>query len=439
MDPSTIQDRPVDLLCDLLRFDTTNPPGHEAPCIAYIARLLEAAGVPVTLLARDPDRPNLLARLRGTGAAPPILLYGHVDVVPTAGQSWTRPPFAGEVGDGCVWGRGALDMKGGVAMLVAAFLRLRAAGAAPAGDVVLAVLSDEEAGGDAGARYLVETHAGMFAGIRYALGEFGGFPLDVAGRRFYPIQVSEKQLCTTRLVVRGPGGHGALRMRGGAMAALARVLHQLDAQPLPVHVLPVVRQMIETMVGALPAPIGTLLSELTDPATADRALTRIGPLAALFDPMLRHMANATMVQGGTKVNVIPGEITLDLDGRLLPGFTPDDLVAELRAIVGDGPEITIVRYDPGSGAPDLGLFDLLGQVLKDADPDARPIPFLLPAVTDGRHFARLGIQTYGFTPMQLPPAFNFLQTIHAADERIPIEALEFGTRAIAGAVTRYRG
>jgi acetylornithine deacetylase/succinyl-diaminopimelate desuccinylase-like protein len=436
-DHPTIQDRPAELLRDLLRFDTTNPPGNEAPCIAYVAQLLRAAGIDFGLLGRTAERPNLLARLRGAGAVPPILIYGHVDVVPTDGQRWSHPPFAGDVADGQLWGRGALDMKGGVAMMLAAFLRLRAAGIQPAGDVVLAVLSDEEAGGNDGAKFLVETHPERFSGIRYAIGEFGGFTLHVGGRRFYPIQVTEKQMCTVRLTVRGPGGHGAIRMQGGAMARLARMLHALDERRLPVHVLPAVRRMCETMAAAVPEPLSGALRALPDPLRTDAMLGQIGPLGALFDPMFHHMANATIVRGGGKVNVIPSEITVDLDGRLLPGFTPDDLFAELRAVVGPEPEIDLVRYDPGAGEPDMALFQMLGDVLRAADPDGIPIPFLLPAVTDGRFFSRLGIQTYGFTPMRLPPAFQFLQTIHAADERIPVEAVEFGTRAIVDALTRY--
>ncbi|MDE3154920.1 MAG: M20/M25/M40 family metallo-hydrolase [Acidobacteriota bacterium] len=432
-----MQDRPADLLGDLIRFDTTNPPGHEAACIAYVRGLLEAAGLDCVLLARTPERPNLLTRLRGAGAAPPLLVYGHVDVVPTEGQRWSHPPFAGDVADGFLWGRGALDMKGGVAMMLAAVLQLQAAGVRPAGDVVLAVLSDEEAGGNEGAKFLVEEHAGRFAGIRYALGEFGGFTLSVGGRRFYPIQVSEKQLCTLRITVRGAGGHGAFRTQGGAMARIARVLLALDEAPLPVHVLPSVRRMCETMAAAVDEPLAGALRALVEPATTDRALAQIGPLAALFDPMFHHVANATMVRGGVKINVIPSEVAIDLDGRLLPGFGPDDLVAELRARLGPEPEIDLVRYDQGAGEPDMGLFDLLGGVLRAADRGAIPIPFLLPAVTDGRFFSRLGIQTYGFTPMQLPAGFNFLQTIHAADERIPLDAVEFGTRAIRAALEAY--
>lgn len=436
--PATPDQRPAALLQALLRFDTTNPPGNEGACIAFIAGLLREAGLPPTILAKDPARPNLLARLPGTGAAPPLLLYGHVDVVTTAGQAWRHPPFAGQVADGYVWGRGALDMKGGVAMLLAAVLRARAEGAPPPGDVLLALVSDEEAGGDCGAKFLVEEHADRFAGVRYALGEFGGFTLHLGGRRFYPVQVAEKQLCWLRATVRGPGGHGALPRRGGAMAGLARLLRRLDRRRLPVHVTPVVRQTLATMAAATAGPTRLLLRQLLNPRLTDRVLGLMGERGRAFDPLLHHTVNATIVRGGEQINVIPSAITVELDGRLLPGYGPADLLKELRRVVGRRVEIDVVRYDPGPAAPDLGLFATLAGVLRELDPAGIPVPLLLAGVTDGRFFARLGIQTYGFLPMRLPADFDFAASIHAADERIPVEAVDFGADAIYRALQRVR-
>ncbi len=223
-----IDQHPVELLQQLLRFDTTNPPGNEAACMTFMKRLLTDAGIDTTILARTPDRPNLIARLPSQGTAPPLLLYGHVDVVTTANQTWRYPPFDGTIAEGYVWGRGALDMKGGVAMLLAAVLRAKAEGLTLPGDVVLCLLSDEEAGGDHGAKYLVEQHGALFEIMRYALGEFGGFTLHIGKRRFYPIMVAEKQVCWLRATVRGPGGHGSLPIRGGTMAKLAHLLDQVD-------------------------------------------------------------------------------------------------------------------------------------------------------------------------------------------------------------------
>ena len=436
-DRATLYQRPAALLQALLRFDTTNPPGNEGACIAFIDGLLREAGLATTILAKDPARPNLLARLPGAGDAPPLLLYGHVDVVTTAGQTWRYPPFEGREADGYVWGRGALDMKGGVAMMLAAVLRARAEGLTPPGDVLLAILSDEEDGGDYGARYLVEEHADRFAGVRYALGEFGGFSLHIGGRRFYPIQVAEKQVCSLRLTVRGPGGHGSLPMRGGAMAQLARLLTRLDRRRLPVHVTPVARRFLETIAAASGQPTRLFLRQLLNPRLTDRVLDLLGERGKAFDPLLHHTVNATIVRGGEKINVCPSEVSVELDGRLLPGYGPDDLIAELRAIVGGGVEIEVIRHDPGPPEPDLGLFDTLAGVLREADPEGIPVPLLLAAVTDGRFFARLGIQTYGFLPMRLPADFNFSASIHAADERIPVEAVACGAEAIYRALQRF--
>ncbi len=433
----TIYKRPAELLQNLIRFDTTNPPGNEAECITYINGLLTEAGFETTLLAKSSNRPNLIARLQGRGTAPPLLLYGHVDVVTTANQKWTHPPFEGKIVDGCVWGRGALDMKGGVAMMLAALLRAKAEGLTPAADIVLAMVCDEEAGGDYGVKYLVEEHPEQFEGIRYALGEFGGFPLYVGPRKFYLVQVAEKQICFIKATVRGPGGHGSLPMRGGAMAKLARLLQRLDQHRLPVHITPVARQMVEAMASALPFPLGIVLRQLVNPILTDTVLNLLGEKGRMFESLFHNTVNATMVHGGEKVNVIPSEITVALDGRLLPGYTPDDLIAELRPIIGDEVELELVRHDPGPAEPDMGMFDLLAGILREADPDGIPMPLLLSGTTDARFFSRLGIQTYGYTPMNLPPEFNFAQLAHAADERIPVDAVDFGANAIYKVLQRY--
>lgn len=430
-DPRTaMYQRPVELLQQLIRFDTTNPPGNERDCVLYIRDLLANAGIASTILARDPQRPNLVARLPGRGQAPAILFQGHVDVVTTAGQQWTRDPFAGQVADGWVWGRGALDMKAGVAMMLTALLRGRAEGLTPPGDVVLAVLADEENFGDYGARFLVEQHPEVFAGVRYAIGEFGGFTLYAGGKRFYPIQVAEKQVCIMRLTVRGEGGHGSLPVRGGAMARLGWALARLDRQRLPVHVTPVVRDMLGGMAGALGGMQRLLLSLMLNPAFTNRILDRLGEKSRMFDALLHNTASPTVIHASDKVNVIPAEVVVELDCRLLPGRGPDEVQAELRQLLGPDAGLEVARFDPYPHRADMGLFDTLAGILRRADPEGVPIPLLLPGVTDGRFFARLGIQPYGFTPMQLPPDFAFTAAIHGADERIPTDALRFGSDAL---------
>jgi acetylornithine deacetylase/succinyl-diaminopimelate desuccinylase-like protein len=426
----------VELLRELIRFDTTNPPGNEAACIDFVRAQLEEAGCRTETYAKDPARPNLVSRLAG-GSAPPLLLQGHVDVVTTVGQQWTHPPFEGVLEDGFVWGRGALDMKAGVAMLVHAFLRAKQSGIDLPGDLVLVVLADEEHGGDLGARFLVDEHPELFEGMRYALGEFGGFTLHAGGRRFYPIQVAEKQICWLRATVRGPGGHGAMVNRGGAAARLGQLLSDLDRTRLPVHVTPVVRESIERIAEALPRPHAAVMRSLLKPRLTDGALRLLGAQGALFEPMLRNTVNATIVRGGEKINVVPSEIELELDGRALPGMSPEQLIAELHDAVGSDIEVELVRHDPGPAAPDLGLFETLAGVIRELDPEGIPVPLLQIGVTDGRFFTRAGVQTYGFLPMRLPEGFAFTKLIHAADERIPVDALEFGAEAVWRAVQRF--
>jgi acetylornithine deacetylase/succinyl-diaminopimelate desuccinylase-like protein len=430
---------PVELLRDLLRFDTTNPPGAERECVEHVRDLLSAAGIDSELYALDPERPNLIARLPGNDGGSPLLLYGHVDVVPTAGQRWTHPPFGGELIDGVVWGRGALDMKTGVAMIITSFLRAKAEGAVPPGGLVLGVLSDEEAGGDFGAKFLAREHPEALAGIRHAIGEVGGVSVHIAGRRFYPIQVAEKRMCHIKATIRGPAGHAARPFRGGAMARLGKMLRALDRKRTPPHVTPAARAMIEAMAEALPRPKAAVLRALLDARTHVAALRLIGEQGRPLEGALRNTVNATIVRGGTALNVIPCEIEVELDGRLLPGFGPDDLLAELAEIVGSDIELEVLRHDEGPGDPDMTFFDDLAAVIRELDPGGVPIPMLLPAVTDARHLSPLGIQTYGFIPMRLPVDFPLANLAHAADERVPVEAPSFGTEAIFRAIQRYPG
>jgi acetylornithine deacetylase/succinyl-diaminopimelate desuccinylase-like protein len=429
----------VELLGDLLRFDTTNPPGNEAACIAHVQTLVEAAGVETRIVARDDSRPNLVARVRGAGEAPPLLLYGHVDVVTTAGQEWTRPPFGGELVDGWLWGRGALDMKGGVAMMVDAFVRAARGEITPRGDVILAVLSDEENGGVYGAQFLAQEHAELFDGVQHALGEFGGARISIGGKSFYPIQVAEKQICWLKGVVHGPGGHGALGVRGNAVGKLGRILARLDSGRLPVHVTPVAHAWIEAMADALPRPQSLVLRSLLDPRLAEVTLRAPVPQLRLLDRALRNTVSATIVRGGEKINVIPSQVEVELDGRLLPGFTPEDIIREVETLVGLDLELEVVQHDAYPAHSDLSQLGLLGDVLHELDPEAIPVPMLQVGVTDGRFFAAIGIQTYGFIPLNLPDGFEFLKLIHAADERVPADSIRFGAEAVGRVLERYSG
>jgi acetylornithine deacetylase/succinyl-diaminopimelate desuccinylase-like protein len=436
---SSTGQNPVELLQKLIQFDTTNPPGNESECIAFINQLLTQAGIETKILAKSQQRPNLIARLPGQGHTSPLLLYGHVDVVTTENQDWKHPPFEAKIADGFICGRGALDMKGGIAMMLAAVLRSKAEGLNPAGDIVLVILCDEEAGGEYGAKYLVENHSEQFAGIRYAIGEFGGYTAHVGAKKFYPIQIAEKQVCWIKATIRGPGGHGARPMRGGAMAKLADLLYRLDNLRLPVHITPVTRQMVEIIASNLSFPKKQIFRQLLKPFLTNRILRLLGETSQYFDPLLHNTINATIVRGGEKINVIPSKITVELDGRLLPGFSSDDMLTELKLLIGEEVDLELLRHDSNPADLNMGLFNKLASILQKADPDGIPIPMLLPAFTDARFFSRLGIQTYGFTPMKLPVGFNFFEAIHAADERIPLEAMDFGANAIYELLKRYDG
>jgi len=430
-----IYQRPVELLQNLIRFDTTNPPGNEKAIIAYLKEIIEDAGLKTMILAKDENRPNLITRLDGRGDAPPLLLYGHVDVVTTATQEWTHPPFEAIITDDMIWGRGALDMKGGIAMMVSALLRAHASGVKLPGDVILAILSDEEVGGDYGARFLVENHAKLFDGVRYAIGEGGGVTIQMGGQKFYTIMVAEKQICSLRATVRGPAGHGSMPRRGGATAKLTRMLDTLEKHRLPVHITPVTQQMLSTIGASLPFPTSLGLKMLLNPTFTDRVLDALGDKGILINPLLHNTVSPNILRGGDKINVIPSEISVALDGRLLPQFTPDDMLAELTQLLGDDVELEVTQYDKGAGEPDTTLYPLLADILKKADPTSIPIPMLLSGVTDGRFFSRIGIQTYGYLPMDIPP--ELIDTIHAANERVPVAAMEFGTNAIQEVLRRY--
>jgi acetylornithine deacetylase/succinyl-diaminopimelate desuccinylase-like protein len=431
-----IQDRPAELLAQLLRFDTTNPPGNERECIDWVRGLLEELGCEVKVLALEPERPSIVARLEGEGSSPPLLLQGHVDVVAAPGE-WRHPPFGGEQHDGFLWGRGALDMKGGVAMMLAAFMRAKVAERRPPGDVILCLMADEEAGSALGAEFLVREHPELFDGVRYSIGEFGAFRLDVAGRAFYPVMVAEKQVCWTRATLRGRAGHGSMPVRGGAMGSLGRLLERLDSKRLPVRVPAVTRMMIDAITGELPAPAALPLRGLLRPRITDRLLDALGDRGSMFDPLLHNTVSPTIVSGGEKINVIPGEASVELDIRLLPGSSPEQAFAELRELAGVEVELELLRHDPAPALPDMELFGTLSDALRGLDPEAKPVPLLLPGVTDGRFFSRLGIQTYGFLPMQLPADMRFMELIHAENERLPAAAVEFGTSAIERVLERF--
>ncbi|MEM8857407.1 MAG: M20/M25/M40 family metallo-hydrolase [Chloroflexota bacterium] len=431
---------PLELTQRLIQFDTTNPPGNERQCVEFIDDLLTEAGIETVLLARDEHRPNLIARLKGRGDAPPLLFQGHVDVVTTLGQNWSVPPFQGVIKNGFLWGRGTLDMKGAVAMMVWSIIEAKLQGVEPAGDIILCVLADEENSGNWGAKYLVDNHPEQFEGVKYAISEFGGTNVQMAGQTFYPIQIAEKRSLKLTAKLTGQAGHGSGIHRNTAMGRTGRLLDQLDRLEMPLHVVPAVREMLGAIADNLDFPAGFLINRLLNPATAKTALRVMGDRAATIEPLLKHTINATIINGGIKRNVIPSEIDLEFDVRMLPGFTPEEFLAELKGQLDTDAEFIIEGVDPIMPAkPNMGLFPLLSDLIKDKKPDGTVIPFVLPAVTDARFFASLGIQTYGFTPMELPQNLDIGTLVHGPDERIPVDAPEYGARMMLELIKRYSG
>ncbi|WP_137992798.1 M20/M25/M40 family metallo-hydrolase [Streptomyces vilmorinianum] len=429
--PRDLPADPVSLAQRLIRFETVNPPGAEAACVHWIRDLLDVAGLETRLLALDPERPNLVARLRGRGTEPPLLLHAHVDVVPVTGQDWSRPPFAADIVDGELWGRGAVDMKGHLAMMLAALLRLAADGTPPAGDVILAVVADEEAGSATGARFLVERHPELFAGVRYAIGEDGGAELRLGGAtRLHPIVVAEKRALWVRATLHGTPGH-ASRVAGpeGAAAKLHRLLAAIDGGGLGTLMTPVVDRMLAELSGALPEPYAGRLAAFRADPDDPAALTGLDDADVRYlRSLVQHTVNATVVQGGTATNVLPARITVELDGRLLPGeHSREDFLATLRARAGCPMDLDVLVEGERMPRPRLdGFYDRLAAVLKTKDPQGIPFPMVTTASTDARLFPRLGIQTFGWLPLLHGPDRSYRGRLHCPDERINVGSLEFG-------------
>ncbi len=432
----------VDLLQRLIQFDTSNPPGQERECALWLKSLLDQHNIANELLHPPgmPDRPSVVARIPGRGDAPPLLLQGHIDVVGIHGQRWSRDAFGGEIADGCVWGRGAVDMKGGLTMMLHALLRAHHSETPPPGDLILAAVADEELGGRQGAAYLVTEHPHLFDGVKHAFGELGGFTVHVRGQRFYPIMVAEKHICRIRVTFLGEGGHGSQIHRDTAMSRAARALRRMERRHPPYRIVDATRSMLESMMDVMGAREAMALRMAMNPATTGMALAMMGDkVGQMLEPMFRDTISPTIITGGNQENAVPSEVQMLLDCRLLPGSTQSDIVRQVMSMVGDNAEIHIERYEDGPPTVDMTLLPYLSNLLESADPGSKAIPFMVAGGTDAKWFHNIGIDTYGFTPMRLPADLNFMALFHGANERIPIDALNFGTTLMHQAVYNYRG
>jgi len=420
----------IEFAAELIRFDTTNRGGGDAkerPAAEYVAARLAEAGLEPVLLEPAPGRANVVARVPGADpAAPAVLLHGHLDVVPAAADDWTVHPFAGEVRDGVLWGRGAVDMKNADAVLLALVRDWARTGARPSRDVVLAFTADEEDTAEFGARFLVEEHAGLFEGCTEAIGESGAFTFHAdGGQRLYPVASAERGTAWLKLTAHGRAGHGAKPNTENAVTRLAQAVVRIGEYGWPERLIPTVRAAIAAIaeaVGAQTIGAQTIGAEIVG------ALDALGNAAALVAGTMRNSTNPTMLTAGYKVNVIPGEAVAYIDGRVLPGYG-----AEFDATLDElcGPDVTW-RYAhseiPLEAPLDAPLVDRMKAALLAEDPGGVVVPYCMTGGTDGKQFARLGMSCYGFTPLVLPPGYDYYAMFHGVDERIPVSALEAGVR-----------
>lgn len=425
----------------LLRIDTTNPPGNERLAVDYLAGVLRAEGIEFEIHESEPTRANLVARLRGTGREGPLLLNGHLDVVPADPDFWTHPPFEAVEADGCIWGRGTIDMKNMVTMGLMSLLLAKRTGMKLDRDLIFAAVADEEAGSHRGALYLVEEHPELVR-AEYVLNEVGGHTLYLGDSRFYPIQVSEKGICWFEMTVEGPPGHGSMPRPDNAVTRLARALERLGTARLPQHNTPVVESFLRTIAAGAPFPRNHLLPMLLHPRLAGRLLDQLEKQnldqAIGINAMLRNTASPTMVEAGKKVNVIPSRAKARIDGRLLPGQTVEQFLSEVQRVV--GPEVRLNVFDHHDGTvfeSDTPLFDTLCRVLEERDPGGTPVPYMIPGFTDSFAYGRLGATCYGFSPVRLDPDMNFTQLYHGHDERIPVEGFTWGLRTLWEVVHQF--
>jgi acetylornithine deacetylase/succinyl-diaminopimelate desuccinylase-like protein len=415
----------VEVCRELIRMDTTNYGDQEGPgerkAAEYVAGLLDEVGIESRIYEPEPGRASLVARWGGENSdGPGLLLHGHLDVVPAAAEDWQVDPFSGEVRDGYLWGRGAVDMKDFDAMVLSLVRARQRAGRAPDRPIVLCFTADEEAGGHKGAEVLVRDHPEEFEGCTEAVGEVGGFSSTVRGRRVYLIEAAEKGMAWMRLRARGRAGHGSMINRDNAVTQLATAVARIGAHEWPVRLTPTMQTLL--------AAVGELVGTEATPDNAEELVDEFGTATRMLGAVLRNTTNPTMLGAGYKVNVVPTEATAHVDGRFLPGYE-DEFFATLAELCGEHIDVEYVSKQPPWEMPyDGDLVAAMGRSILAEDPGALVAPYLMSGGTDAKHFIKLGMRSYGFTPLRLPDDLDFTALFHGIDERVPVDALEFGAR-----------
>ena len=413
----------VDICRDLIRIDTTNfgdgsGPG-ERKAAEHVAALLSEVGIEPEIHESEPGRASVLARWGGT-TGEPLLLHGHLDVVPADADDWKVHPFSGEIQDGYVWGRGAVDMKDFDAMLLSVVRARQRAGAVPERPMVLCFTADEEAGGHKGAEYLVKEHSDLLADCTEAIGEVGGWSATIRGRRVYLIEAAEKGMAWMRLTAKGNAGHGSMVHPDNAVTELAAAVARIGRHEWPVRLTPSMQVLLSA--------VGEIAGVEATPENAESLVDEFGSAARMLGAVIRHSTNPTMLQAGYKVNVVPGEATAHVDGRFLPGYE-DEFFDTLADLVGENVSVDWVSKQHALETTfDGDLVDAITASLLDEDPEAKVAPYLMSGGTDAKHWRKLGIRSFGFAPLRLPADLDFTALFHGVDERVPVDALEFGAR-----------
>ncbi|RCG25907.1 M20/M25/M40 family metallo-hydrolase [Sphaerisporangium album] len=419
------EDEVAELCRDLIRIDTTNPGDNTGPgervAAEYVAGKLAEVGLEPRILESDSKRASVIARIEGEDSGRGgLVLHGHLDVVPFNASDWTHHPLSGEVADGCVWGRGAVDMKNMDAMILAVVRQRLSEGRRPPRDVVLAFTADEEAGGEYGAQWLTTEHPELFEGCTQAIGEVGGFSVSVGeGNRLYLIEAAEKGIAWMKLTATGRAGHGSMLSSENAVTELAEAVGRIGRYEWPIRLTPTVRDFFKEAFD--------IELEADD---AEAAVAKLGPLARMIGATLRNTANPTMLDAGYKANVIPQTATAHVDGRFLPGYE-DEFFATIDELMGPNVRREFVYHDIALETAFEGpLVKAMADSLLAEDPGARAVPYTLSGGTDLKALSGLGIRGFGFAPLRLPADLDFSGMFHGIDERVPIDSLKFGVRVL---------
>ena len=419
---------------DLIRIDTSNygegTANGEREAAEYVEAKLAALGLAPQLFEPEPRRTSVVARVPGRNPdKPALVLHGHLDVVPADARNWSVDPFAGEIRDGMLWGRGAVDMKNMDAMILTALGDIIGAGSRPEREIVVAFFADEEAGGGVGASWLVDHRPELFAGATEAISEVGGYSITVGGSRAYLLQTGEKALIWVRLVARGVAAHGSRLIRDNAVTKLAEAIARLGRTEWPVHLTETTRELL--------AAIANALGVDPERVSPDELALATGSASGFITATLRTTTNPTKLDAGYKHNVIPDHAEALVDIRTLPG-EEDAVLAEVREIVGDDIDVQIVHRDVGLETSTTGpLVDAVTRSIGVHDPGASVFPYLLSGGTDNKSLSRLGIAGYGFAPLRLPEGLDFPAMFHGVDERVPLDALVFGRRVLRDLLLDY--